>query len=260
MIRLTSHPLDASVLGYLVGGIAMLVVFVLVERRQAEPMLDLGLFRVPTMTPSLLAAALQSLASFAVLFLLLMYLQGVRRLSPIDASLLLVPGYVVGGIVGPWAGRVADRRGAVLPATVGLGIQAVALIAYAQLGTVTPLWVLSAAYVVGSIGSGAFFPSNNSAVMKAAPPGSYGIASGMLRTFANIGMVFSFAMAILVASHDIPKATAFAIFVGTTTLPASTSGAFTHAIHAAFYASVVLMGVGALLSATRALPRRAAPR
>jgi hypothetical protein len=56
------------------------------------------------------------LASFAVLFLVIMYLQGPRGLSPIHASLLLVPGYVFGSVVGPYAGRLADRRGPVLPA------------------------------------------------------------------------------------------------------------------------------------------------
>ena len=59
-------------------------------------MLDLGIFNLPTMTPSLLAALFQSLANFSVLFLLLMYLQGVRHLTPIHASLLLVPGYIAG--------------------------------------------------------------------------------------------------------------------------------------------------------------------
>lgn len=97
----------------------------------------------------------QSLANFAVLFLLLMYLQGARQLSPIHVSLLLVPGYVVGVVVGPFAGRLADRRGAVLPATVGLGIQTIALLAYAQFGLDTPLWIVVVAYVVGAFGGAA---------------------------------------------------------------------------------------------------------
>ena len=130
------------------------------------------------MTPSLLAARFQSLANLAVLFLLLMYLQGVRHLSPIHASLLLVPGYLVGGVVGPFAGRFADRRGAVLPATFGLGVQVVALLADAQLGLGTQLWPVAVAYVVGAVGPGCFFPSNNSAVTEAAPGERLGIASG----------------------------------------------------------------------------------
>jgi len=251
-VKLTTQSFDASIGGYLVGGVLMLAVFTLVERSHADPMLDLSMLRIPTMTPSLLAATFQSLANFAVLFLLLMYLQGVRHLSPIHASLLLVPGYVVGGVVGPLAGRFADRHGPVLPATVGLGIQAVALLAYAQLRPSTSLTFLVVAYLVGAIGSGCFFPSNNTAVMNAAPGRDRGIASGMLRTFANLGMVFSFAVAILIASHAISKSEAFAIFVGTTTLPAGATSAFTEGIRAAFYASVALMLVAALLSAVRA--------
>ncbi len=258
MVRLTSHPLDGAILGYLGGGLAALGAFWLIERARREPMLDLRLFALPTMTPSLLAAAFQSLANFAVLFLLLMYLQGVRELSPIHASLLLVPGYLVGAVVGPWAGRVADRPGPVIPATAGLAVQSLALLVYAQLGPGTPLWVVSCAYVVGAVGAGGFFPANSAAVMKVAPGADFGIASGLLRTFANVGMVFSFALAILIASRSISKHEAFAIFVGTTSLPASARDLFTTSIHAAFYASTSLMVVAALLSASRSpLLRRA---
>ncbi|MGC8462704.1 MAG: MFS transporter [Acidimicrobiales bacterium] len=212
MVKLTSQSLDLTIAGWLVGGAVVLVVFWGIERTNPAPMLDLDLFRVPTMTPSLLAALFQSLANFAVLFLLLMYLQGVRHLSP--------------------------------------------LLAYAQLGLRTPLWFVVVAYVVGAVGSGCFFPSNNSAVMKAAPGERFGTASGLLRTFANVGMVFSFALAILVASATITKHEAFAIFVGTTTLRPSVAGPFTDGIHAAFYSSTSLMVVAALLSASRARPRR----
>jgi MFS family permease len=154
-------------------------------------MLPLSIFRVPTMSASLLASLFQGLASFAVLFLLIMYLQGPRGLSPIHASLLLVPGYVLGSVVGPYAGRLADRRGPVLPATAGLAIQVVSLAIYAQLTVTTGLWVVVLASIINGIGASFFFPANSSAVMKAAPPEAFGIASGMLRTFANIGMVFS---------------------------------------------------------------------
>ena len=245
MVKLTSEPWGPTLTAYLVA-------FALIERSNPDPMLDLRLFRVPTMTPSLLAAFFQSLANFAVLFLLLMYLQGVRHLSPIHASLLLVPGYLVGGVVGPFAGRLADRVGPVIPATVGLAVQVIALLTYAQLGLHTPLVVVVCAYMVGAFGAGCFFPSNNSAVMKAAPPNAFGISSGLLRTFSNVGMVFSFALAILVASANISKHEAFAIFVGTTTLHRSAAAAFTTGIHAAFYASTSLMVLAAILSATRA--------
>ncbi len=82
----------------------MLVVFVLNEVRQPEPVLDFSLFRIGGVAPALAASLLQGLGSFALLFLVIMYLQGARGLSPIEASLLMVPGYVVGAFAAPLPG------------------------------------------------------------------------------------------------------------------------------------------------------------
>jgi EmrB/QacA subfamily drug resistance transporter len=252
MTRLATTAFDAEVAGYLIGGVALIAAFGIIERRQPEPMLPLSIFRIPTMTASLLASLFQGLASFAVLFLVIMYLQGPRGLSPIHASLLLVPGYVLGSVAGPYAGRLADRRGPVLPATAGLAIQVAGLAVYAQLGLTTGLWVVVVAAVINGVGASFFFPANSSAVMKAAPPEAFGIASGMLRTFSNIGMVFSFAVAILIASRSISRGLAFAIFVGNTSLHGALAAAFTSGLHAAFYASMGFMVLAAILSALRA--------
>lgn len=247
--KLATTAFDASILGYLVGGIVLLVVFVLVERAQSEPMVHLSLFAVPTMSPSLLASLFQGLANYAVLFLVIMYLQGPRGLTPLHASLLLVPGYVIGGAIGPFSGRLSDRIGPVLPATVGLAIQIVALFLYAQLTLDVGLWLVVVASIVNGIGASSFFPANNAAVMKAAPPEVFGIASGMLRTFANVGMVFSFSMALLIAAHSIPRGLAFAIFVGTAKLHGRLALAFTTGLHAAFYASMGFLALATLFSA-----------
>jgi len=249
--KLATSALDPSIIAFLAAGVALLGLFVLIERRQAEPMVHLSLFGIPGMTPSLLASLFQGLANYAVLFLVIMYLQGPRGLSPLNASLLLVPGYVIGGAVGPFAGRLADRLGPVVPATVGLAVQVVALFLYAHLSLTSALWFVVLASVVNGIGASSFFPSNNAAVMKASPPQVFGISSGMLRTFANVGMVFSFAMAILVASRSIPRDLAFAIFVGTAKLHGQLAQAFTTGLHSAFYASMAFLVLAALLSASR---------
>jgi EmrB/QacA subfamily drug resistance transporter len=249
--NLATRALDPELVTFLVGGVAALVLFALVEAHTKDPMVHLSLFRVPALTPSLLASLFQGLANYAVLFLVLMYLQGPRGLSPLDASLLLVPGYLVGGAIGPFSGRIADRVGPVIPATVGLATQIIGLAIYAQLGLSTGLWLVVVASIVNGIGSSTFFPANNAAVMKASPPNVFGVSAGMLRTFQNVGMVFSFSMAILIASHAIPRALAFAIFVGTTTLHGHLAAVFVHGLHAAFYASSSFLVLAALLLATR---------
>ena len=88
MIELTSSSLNLPIAAGLVVGIVCLVAFAFVEWRVELPMIALRLFRLPTMSPSLAASFFQSLANFAILFLLIMYLQGVRHLSPLAGSLL----------------------------------------------------------------------------------------------------------------------------------------------------------------------------
>ena len=86
------------------------------------------------------------------------------------------------------------------------------------------------------------------------PPAVFGIFSGMLRTFADVGMVFSFAVAIPTASRAIPRSLAFAIFVGTTSLHGHLAAAFTTGLHAAFYTLMAFMIPAATLSAVRGQP------
>src|ERR1700761_6921219 len=249
--KLADGAFDASTAGFLIGGVVFIGAFVAIEARVRAPMVPLRIFKVPTMAASLCASLFQGLASFAVLFLLLMYLQGPRGLSPINASLLLLPGYLLSSAAALYAGRLADKRGPVLPATLGLAMQSVALILYAQLTNGTPLWCIVCIGVINAVGASLFFPANSSAIMKAAPPDMFGIASGMMRTFSNVGMVFSFSVAILVASRSISRQLAFAIFVGTTSLHGALASAFTTGLHAAFYESVSFMVIAAILSAFR---------
>jgi len=256
MIELSSSSFDGPIALGLVAGALFLVAFVVVERRVREPMIAMRLFRIPTMSPSLAAAFFQGLATFAILFLLIMYLQGVRHLSPLDGSLWLVPGYLIGGIASPFGGRLADRLGPAWPATVGLLISVVALLIYTQLTVTSPLWLVSVGSVVNGVGSGAFFPANTTAVMRAAPARDFGLSSGLLRTCANVGMVFSFAAAIVAASNSIPRALAFAIFVGGANLSGARGAAFVAGIHTALYLAIALMLVAAVLSGTRIFSRR----
>jgi EmrB/QacA subfamily drug resistance transporter len=256
MVKLATASFTGEVQAALGIGIAFVVVFAVIERFVSQPMVNLSMFRIPTMPSALIAAFFQAIGNFAVLFLVIMYLQGVRALSPLHASLLLVPGYLIGGALAPYGGRLADRIGPVWPATVGLMVQIVSLAVYAQLGVHTPFEVVVVASIVGGVGSAGFFPANATAVMAVAPGKAFGTASGLLRTFSNVGMVFSFAVAILVSARSISKRMAFQIFVGTTSLPHRLTAIFNSGLHSAFYASMAFLFLATVLSASRLLRRR----
>ncbi len=98
-------------------------------------------------------------------------------------------------------------------------------------------------------------PASNSAVMKIAPGSDFGVASGMLRTFANVGVVLSFSAAVLVAARSIPRHLAFAIFLGTASLSHRLGSAFTTGLHSASLSSIAFMALVMVASATR-IPHR----
>lgn len=256
MVQLTTSSFDRAIDVAIGAGVVLLVLFGVTEQKVRDPMVNLALLRSPTLTPTLLASLVQAIGTFAVLFLLTMYLQGVRELSPIHASALLVPGYLIGALASPFGGRLSDRVGAIVPQALGIVVMAAALLCYSALGPTTSLVLLVVGTIVNGIGGGLFYPANNAAVMRAAPPGAFGVVNGMLRTFSNTGMVFSFSVATVVASRTIPRQVAFAIFVGTAKLSGSVGRQFTHGLRAAYLVSIGLLAVAAVLVSTGRLWRR----
>jgi adenosylmethionine-8-amino-7-oxononanoate aminotransferase len=108
-----------------------------------------------------------------------------------------------------------------------LGIKAVGMFLYAYSGLDNPLSCVMGIRIVDAIGNARFFPANN-AVMKGLSRGSYSMASEILRTVSNIGMILSFASAMVVAVAQIPRTLAFANFVGITSLKGLLMVAFNH--------------------------------
>ncbi|MCL4517703.1 MAG: MFS transporter [Thaumarchaeota archaeon] len=237
-------------------GILAIIAFALWERHTSVPLIQIEIVRERVLISSILAAFLQSLAGFAVLFLVIMYLQGPRAMTPFDAALLLIPAYVLGGLVSPFSGRLSDKFGARVIATIGLIIQASGFIVYSSLGIDSSFVLVIFGAVLNGIGSSSFFPANNSAVMSAAPQQAYGIASGLLRTFSNIGMVCSFAVALLIASLSIPRDLAFKIFLGVGKMSPQLSQAYVVGMRAALFASIALLVIALSLSVLRGKERR----
>lgn len=237
-------------------GLLVMGAFVLWERRTSDPLIPPSVLRERVFTSSILASFFQSLASFAVLFLVIMYLQGPRAMTPFSASLLLIPAYVLGGLISPFAGRLSDKLGARVVASVGLIIQISGFVVYSMLGANTTLLLVVLGALLNGIGSSSFFPANNSAVMSSASSQAYGMASGLLRTFSNIGMVCSFAIALLMASLSIPRELAFQIFLGVGGLSSELSQAFITGMHSALIVSIALLVVSMSLSILRGVERR----
>ncbi len=180
-----------------------------------------------------------------------MYLQGIRGLSPLDSSLLLLPGYVIGSVLGPYFGKLTDRIGSRIPATMGLVIMGLAILVYLTLTVASSLYVVLAGSFLTGTGSSMFYPANNSAVMANSPRDLYGLSSGFLRTMANIGMLGSFVIAISIASVSVPRYVAFEVFAGVLNSLGSVSASFMSGIHASLLVAIVILSIAAVLSLSR---------
>ena len=153
-----------------------------------------------------------ALATSAVVFLVIMYLQGIRGLSPLNASLLLVPGYVAGSFLGPIMGRLSDKYGSREHSHHRRILLSRCHIDLLDHEHDSPLYIVLVASAISGLGTSMFFPANNSAVMANARPGSFGSISGLLRTVQNIGLVGSYVLAISVAAASVPREVAFEVF------------------------------------------------
>ena len=240
-------------------GAMLIVSFIFLEMRIKHPLLDLSILRSRILTASIFAAFFQSLATFAVLFLIIMYLQGPRGLSPWNSSILLIPGYILGGVVAPLSGRLSDRVGARVVATIGLSVQIVGILIYLTFAISTSIYVVILGAVVYGSGNSAFFAPNNSAVMSSAPPKAYGVSNGLLRTMANVGMLSSFAVALLMSSLSIPRTYAFQIFLGVGKINGQLSLEYIRGMHTALLVSIVMLLIAIVLSVLRGRETRNAP-
>ena len=251
LVDFAAHGANAYNVALAIVGAVLIPVFVLYDRRLKYPLIDFESLKIRVLRNAILSAFFTSVGYFSVIFLVIMYLQGIRALSPLNASLLLVPGYVAGSFLGPVMGRLSDRYGSREIATLGIFFLAIAILVYLTLGGNTSLYVVLLASAISGLGTSMFFPANNSAVMANARAGSYGSISGLLRTVQNIGLVGSYVLAISVAAASIPRQLAFEVFIGTKSLSGGVSQAFISGIDHAFYASIAILAIAAVLSLIR---------
>ncbi|AAK42826.1 DHA2 family efflux MFS transporter permease subunit [Saccharolobus solfataricus] len=230
-------------------GVALIPFFLLNETRSKYPILNLKIFKIRLLTYSILANFLQGIGGLSLSFLLIMYLQGVRGLSPLDSSLLLTPGYVIASILAPFMGRVADRGKPGIVAGIGLMFIFITMILYFFLLTpTTDYYLIVGISAITGIGSAMFWPSNSTAIMFHAPKEYYGSVSGLSRTLGNIGTILSYVLSIVVATLSIPRSVAFEIFIGTTTLNGDVSVTFVNGLHFAFLISSIIIVVAMIFS------------
>ncbi len=183
------------ILSLLATAALALIVFVTIERHAPYPMLDLSLFRRRLFAASTASALLNYMGLYGIVFLLPFYLIQGRGLTPMAAGILLTAQPVAMAIVAPISGTLSDRIGSRLPSSLGMLILAAGIVLLSRLGPQSPLTMATVGLAVAGVGTGIFVSPNTSALMGSAPHERQGIASGVLATARNVGMVTGVGMA-----------------------------------------------------------------
>jgi MFS family permease len=183
----------------LVAGILILVLFMNTQQHTIHPVLDLSHFKRNTVFIfSNLAAFINYSATFAVGYLLSLYLQYIKGLSPQDAGIIMVAQPITMAIFSPIAGRLSDKIEPQIVATIGMALTVAGLIPFIFLGSDTSTTYIVVTLLLIGIGFALFSSPNTNAIMSSVERKFYGVASASLGTMRLTGQTISMGIATLV--------------------------------------------------------------
>lgn len=195
-------------------GIIALTIFVKYEQKIASPLVEVSHFRENAVFAfSNLAALINYAATFAVGFMLSLYLQKVRMLTPQLAGTILVAQPIVQAIFSPVAGRLSDKVEPRTLASLGMAVICVGLLMLTVVSLTTPIVYIIACLVLLGFGFALFSSPNTNAIMSSVSRSHYGFAGATVSAMRQIGMMFSMAvvtvtMTLFIGSSEIIPANA----------------------------------------------------
>jgi len=196
---------DLQAGGLILFGIVCLFFFIRHQLRVPYPLLNIHLFRDNRVFAfSNLAALINYCATFAVTFLLSLYLQHIQALTPLQAGMILIAEPAVQASFSPLAGRLSDRFEPGIIASIGMALNVAGLIPLMFINFATSISYIVFCLIVLGLGFALFSSPNVNAAMSAVENKYYGIASATLATMRMIGQMFSMGITMLV----------FAVFLG----------------------------------------------
>ncbi|MEM2213112.1 MAG: MFS transporter [Candidatus Nezhaarchaeales archaeon] len=223
-------------------GILALLTFFIWESRTSNPVLNLSLFKENvTFTFSNLAALINYSATFAISFLLSLYLQYIKGFSPQNAGLILVCQPAVQAILSPFAGRLSDKVEPRIVASTGMLIITIGLILLTFIREYTSLNFIVLTLLLLGFGFALFSSPNTNAIMSSVDKRFYGVASAMLASMRLIGQTLSMGIVALI----------FALYIGRTQITPKYYPVFLESMEATLTIFSILCFIGIFASLAR---------
>ncbi|QAT42450.1 MFS transporter [Aminipila luticellarii] len=223
-------------------GAASAILFGRHELKTENPIVELRLFTHNlAYTFSNIAALLNYGATFAISYLLSIYLQVVMGYSSQTAGIILVAQPVVMALLSPYAGKLSDRISPFKLASFGMGLCAVCLLFFSFLSESFPLWSIIAVLMVAGVGFAFFSSPNTNAVMACVEKKDYGVASSLLATMRTIGHTSSMATVTFVVG----------MYMGNTALAEAEPYVLIKTMHMSFIIFTGICAIGTFFSLKR---------
>ena len=175
------------VMAALILAVVALLAFFVAQLRGAHPMVPLGLFRSRPVAVSVAGGFAFTVGFYGLVFLLSLYLQQLRGLSPLETGLAFVPMTGLTGVVTLLAPRIAARFGPRVPMAAGQCLMATGLLGLCAAVAGAPIWVLAVLSILIGLGSSLSVPTLTALLVSSVPAGRAGTASGVLNTCRQLG-------------------------------------------------------------------------
>jgi EmrB/QacA subfamily drug resistance transporter len=231
-----------EILGLFILFTVFLLMFLIVENRTSQPMIELSLFRNRPFSASNMSGFLSFVAMSGVTLLIPYYLENILGYDTRHVGVIFMAIPLVMALVAPVSGWISDKTNSFKLSSAGMGITCLALWLISDLGMESSFYDIIMRLALVGLGMGLFQSPNNSIVMGAVPKNMLGIAGGMLAMVRNLGMVTGIAIA--GAVHTMT-------FQSLQSTGSTYEVAFLGGFHDALLVGAIVCGIGVLTSLIR---------
>ena len=232
----------------IIGGLALLVLFIIIEKKVSRPMFDLSLFKIRLFTGGNIAIFLNALARGAFTLIMSFYLQGPSmKLNSLDAGIYLIPVSIALAVFAPVSGWLYDKYKLRFFTSTGLLVSALGFFILTRIGITTSFYEVVMPLVMIGGGMGIFASPNRASIMTSVPSSRRGVSAGISTTFVMMGNSFSIGLVFLIMTNIIPLHTVEQLFSGSfqpsSSVPISNPivNKFISSIHFVFFISAIMM-------------------
>ncbi len=196
---------DVIVVSTLLIGVIFIALFVIRQLKMEDPLLDVRVLKYKMFSFTLIINSIITMAMFGAMLLLPMYLQNIRGFSPVESGLLLLPGALIMGLMGPVAGKIFDKYGIRVLAIVGMFITTYATFEFTKLTNDTPYHILMGLYILRSFGMSLLMMTIMTAGMNALPQKLLAHGTAMSNTIRQVAGSIGTALLVTVMTQQTTK-------------------------------------------------------